>query len=144
MCSSLAILNVHERTHKKFNCITCKSSFASRILLDEHLRTSCVKTASPKLRRLSFKVRRSSVRLSRAPLTIASSKNSRLSTFSSKPMNVSTMKCEPIDMHAKCDDCGKTFRTMTALFKHKVKVWWPNILIQYMSTFLIIENDFFL
>ncbi|CAH1173605.1 unnamed protein product [Phaedon cochleariae] len=61
VCSSQTILAAHERTHKTYSCATCKAAFSSKLLLDTHLRISCVKTASPKDKRLSFKIRKSYV-----------------------------------------------------------------------------------
>ncbi|CAH1963431.1 unnamed protein product [Acanthoscelides obtectus] len=106
VCLTQGMLNLHEKTHKKIACNSCKATFTSRLLLDSHVRFNCVKkTQSPK-GRLSFKVRKSFVK---TPKTVASS------TAAKKPTSSNTKGS------TKCSFCAKTFTSLSALFEHKVK-----------------------
>ncbi|KAG5891583.1 hypothetical protein JTB14_022248 [Gonioctena quinquepunctata] len=112
ICPTQASLTIHEKTHKTFPCTNCKADFASKILLDTHVRLTCVKQPSPKNRRLSFKIRKSFVQ---APRKVAEKKRSVNLGLNSVSM------CRPLDIEVACDSCTKKFNTLTALFKHKVK-----------------------
>ncbi|VEN63791.1 unnamed protein product [Callosobruchus maculatus] len=107
VCLSQESLNLHGKSHKKIACNSCNATFTSRLLLDSHVRFSCVKkTQSPK-GRLSFKVRKSFVR---TPKSTASS------SMKKPNANSSSTKKSP-----KCNLCAMTFSTLSALFEHEVK-----------------------
>nr|CAH7768507.1 unnamed protein product [Callosobruchus chinensis] len=96
VCLSQESLNLHEKSHKKIACNSCKATFTS----------SCVKkTQSPKSR-LSFKVRKSFVR---TPKTTSSNVKKQHTNSSSSKTS------------AKCNLCNTTFSTLSALFEHEVK-----------------------
>ncbi|XP_028152304.2 uncharacterized protein LOC114345708 [Diabrotica virgifera virgifera] len=86
VCSSQIILTIHEKSHKKFVCANCNTSFTSKILLDSHVRVKCVKNSSPKDRRLSFKIRKSFISSPR----LSSIRGKSLNTF--KPPGATSTK----------------------------------------------------
>lgn len=101
---TLQKLNVHSRLHKKFTCITCSKTFSSKIVLETHVRNSCVKINSPKTRRMSFSVGKSSTPKNNKVENKTESRDRRSMALVS----------------VKCDKCSMTFQTHTSLFKHKV------------------------
>nr|XP_023012759.1 uncharacterized protein LOC111502827 [Leptinotarsa decemlineata] len=113
VCPTQGSLAVHEKSHKSFPCTNCKATFASKILLDNHVRLTCVKQPSPQNRRLSFKIKKSFVQ------------SPRRSCFKRKSVNPgvnSESMSRHLDIEVTCDSCPSQFNTLTALFKHKVKV----------------------
>ncbi|XP_056630095.1 uncharacterized protein LOC130440788 [Diorhabda sublineata] len=127
VCSSQNILTVHEKSHKKFNCIRCNTSFPSKLLLDLHVRIKCVKTSSPKDRRLSFKIKRSFVNSPCRTVTRGRSinpvkplisgtlnkKSSIPTTSCRKTINVIQKNVEPSSNISKDAGSSKNFNTVT-------------------------------
>ncbi|KAJ8965621.1 hypothetical protein NQ314_004013 [Rhamnusium bicolor] len=109
-------LNLHEKTHKKFTCATCKSSFSSRFLLDTHTRLSCVKTSSPHNKRLSYKIRTSCVQPPRNKA--GSTRNTRMSSSTKDSSGMGSS----LNFHLACEDCGEKFALYQDKFKHQVKI----------------------
>lgn len=89
-------LQAHAKIHKKFMCSGCSKPFTSRLLLDAHIRSSCVKNKSP------VKARKSS--LNKEAIDVTKQPHSQGTSVQS----------------VKCDQCTMTFATYTTLFKHKV------------------------
>ncbi|KAJ8961491.1 hypothetical protein NQ318_014739 [Aromia moschata] len=104
VCYSQESLARHEKTHRKYRCPTCAATFPSRLLLDEHIRVKCVKTASPSNKRLSFKIRKSYVhsprRKSVKPTQKANPPNTNNTTENAKMT---------LGVKLECSACGETF-----------------------------------
>ncbi|RZB39609.1 hypothetical protein BDFB_008596, partial [Asbolus verrucosus] len=98
LCSSMQNLNVHMKTHREYVCTTCSAKFGSQLLLEKHVRESCVK--SPRNNRKSMKIKN------------AGSEASIKSRTPTKPT--------PVGLKVNCDKCSLQFVTHKALFKHKV------------------------
>ncbi|XP_050312527.1 PR domain zinc finger protein 5-like isoform X2 [Anthonomus grandis grandis] len=96
VCESDKKLNVHAKTHKKFVCLSCSLNFSSKLLLDTHVRTHCVKP--PGNKRLSFGVRKSFVQ----------------HTPPNKRQSVLLVRHD-------CDKCPMKFSTFRSLYTHKVQ-----------------------
>nr|CAI5845282.1 unnamed protein product [Callosobruchus analis] len=107
VCLSQESLNLHEKYHKKIVCNSCKATFTSRLLLDSHVRFSCVKRIQSPKGRLSFKVRKSFVRTPKATTS---------NNVKRQPTTSSSTKTS-----AKCNLCNVTFSTLSALLEHEVK-----------------------
>lgn len=91
LCSSIQNLNVHVKTHREYVCGSCSTSFVSQLMLEKHVRESCVKST------------RRSMRIRSVPSPPKSPKKSPMSTIK-----------------IKCEQCGMQMGSYKALFRHKV------------------------
>lgn len=101
-------LATHLKTHKCFTCTTCSAVFFSKLILDMHMRDSCVKIRASPSRRLTFK--------NKSPHKV-SAMNSTRNSFKT----------------LICDVCNLVFSTHTGLFKHKISKHGLNTEIKNMS-----------
>lgn len=99
----------HVKTHKKFTCVNCGSSFVSKVMLDLHVRESCVKIKSPAKGRLSFKVRKSFMQSPK-----------RLQVNNMSEVAGSAVR-KSVFSNVECEHCVESFSSYTDLFKHKVE-----------------------
>lgn len=101
VCDSESKLSAHVKIHKKFVCTFCSGTFASKVMLDSHMRSNCVKN-----KRISYTVKKSFVHTPTKRLSIASEGDLNQSTLGVK-MN--------------CDKCSMKFGTFRSLYTHKVQ-----------------------
>ncbi|XP_060525654.1 uncharacterized protein LOC132701598 [Cylas formicarius] len=91
LCGSDAVLKIHQGTHKKYACTACAATFPSRLLLDAHKRTRCVKPRSPATPKMA---KSSSETSFRAPIH---------------------------GVKLACDQCDSLFGSYRELYTHKVQ-----------------------
>ncbi|XP_018570871.1 uncharacterized protein LOC108910663 [Anoplophora glabripennis] len=120
VCFSQESLDLHEKTHRKFTCATCGATFSSRLLLDTHVRVSCVKASPQVNKRLSFKIKKSFVHSPRR----RSIRYSRKSLVPNNNLNVSSRPVlnNSLALKLECEQCGEKFTMFEDCFNHKVKM----------------------
>lgn len=113
VCESEDSLATHMKIHKKFLCSSCSAVFSSRLLLDTHVRTNCVKIMSPTNRRLSFKIRKSFVHTPPKRVTICQTNE--------KSFNTTVLNQTASSLNLECDICNTKFTTYRTWYTHKVQ-----------------------
>ncbi|XP_066254729.1 uncharacterized protein [Euwallacea similis] len=99
VCDSETKLAVHVKTHKKIICSSCSATFTSKVLLDSHVRTNCVKN-----KRLAFTIQKN---LAKPSPAIANT---------NKSLNRSVL-----GVKIECEQCPMKFSTFRSLYTHKVQ-----------------------
>ncbi|KAJ3646515.1 hypothetical protein Zmor_024100 [Zophobas morio] len=112
LCSSLQNLTVHMKTHKEFVCGTCWKIFHSQLMLEKHVRESCVK--SPQTSRRAMRVKGDAGKR----LQLTPPKASTTSVIS--PGKRIVDKKGMLNLKLKCEQCSMCFSGHRELFKHKV------------------------
>lgn len=112
VCDSEEKLTTHMKTHKRFICSSCLSTFSSKILLDTHVRTNCVKIKAANNKRLSFTIRKSFMHTPPRRVSIAKPNDKTLN---------STANQSVLGVKLDCDKCNMKFATFRNLYTHKVQ-----------------------
>ncbi|KAL1505916.1 hypothetical protein ABEB36_005365 [Hypothenemus hampei] len=104
ICISQDQLNNHIKSHKKFTCNSCFLSFSSKILLDSHVRSNCVK------KRPSTSTR--------ASLALGKPVNTSFKRLSIGKMSLNKSL---LGTQLECEKCSTKFATFRSLYMHKVQ-----------------------
>lgn len=103
VCDSESKLSAHMKIHKKFLCTFCSSTFASKVMLDSHIRTNCVKN-----KRMSYTIKK--------PFVHTPTKRLSITSTGDMSLNQSTL-----GVKMNCDKCSMKFGTFRSLYTHKVQ-----------------------
>ncbi|CAG9859556.1 unnamed protein product [Phyllotreta striolata] len=144
VCSSKNLLLIHEKSHRKFTCVSCSAQFGSKLLLDTHVRTKCVKsTPAERSRRSSIRgapsmmINRNSCNIPtkwtpKSKSGTASQSSSRGTTprkalptaGPSKAVTPKTPKrtlLNAFGIKSQCNVCSKNFNSVSDLLRHNAK-----------------------
>lgn len=103
VCDTESKLSAHVKIHRKFVCTFCSVTFASKVMLDSHIRSNCVKN-----KRMSYTIKK--------PFVHTPSKRLSISSVADMSLNQSTL-----GMKMNCDKCSMKFGTFRSLYTHKVQ-----------------------
>ena len=112
LCSSLQNLTVHMKTHREFVCGTCLKIFLSQLMLEKHVRESCVK--SPQTSRRAMRVKGDAGK--RLQLTPPKARTTSVISPGKRVVDKRGM----LNLKLKCEQCSMCFSSHRELFKHKV------------------------